>query len=67
MGTVIDELDLILNSSKDSALAIQEPKPEENAAAAPGAKSFKEDIIKALEGGEANDTDEKREIIKAME
>ena len=68
MGTVIDELDLILNSSKDSALAIQEPKPEETAtAAAPGAKSFKEDIIKALEGGEANYTDEKREIIKAME
>ena len=67
MGTVIDELDLILGSSQDSAPAIQEPKLEETPAVAPGAKSFKEDIIKALEGGDASDTDEKREIIKAME
>ena len=66
MGAIIDELDLILDSTKDSSLAIQEELKPETPAAAPGADNFKDEIIKALEGG-ANDTDEKLEIIKAME
>ena len=68
MGAIIEELDLILDSGKDSALAMQEqPQPEIPATTTTlGATYFKDEIIKALEGG-ASDTDEKQEIIKAME